>query len=60
MSELDKLIKSLEWTTIYTEKDLRAAFELGKSEMLKELKGKVKGAVVNGNMQGILNEKDLK
>lgn len=60
MSELDKLIKKLEWTTIYTEQDLRAAFELGQKVKVDELKGKIKGTVVNGNMQGILLEKDLK
>lgn len=59
MDELDKLIKKISWTTIYTEQDLREAFELGKSEKLKEIKGKVKGSVVNGNMVGIVTEKDL-
>ena len=60
MDELDKLIKKLEWTTIYTKEDLRAAYELGQKVKVDELKGKVKGAVVNGNMAGIITEKDLK
>ena len=60
MDELDKLIKKLEWTTIYTKEDLRAAYELGQKVKVDELKEKVKGAVVNGNMAGILPEKDLK
>ena len=59
MDELDKLIKKLEWTTIYTKEDLRAAYELGQKVKVDELKGKVKGAVVNGNMSGILSEKEI-
>ena len=60
MDELDKLIKKLEWTTIYTKEDLRAAYELGKSEKTKELKTLIKARVVNGTMQPVIMEKDLK
>lgn len=59
MEEFKKLIARLETTTIYTEKDMLEAFELGKSEKLKELKRKVVGMVVNGNVQGLILEKDL-
>lgn len=59
MDEFDKLVKKLEWTTIFTEKDLREAYELGRKVKVDELKEKVKGAVVNGNMAGIITEKEL-
>ena len=60
MSELDKLLESIKWTTICTEKEVRQAHEIGRQELLKELKAKIKGAVVNGTMKGILTEDELK
>ena len=59
MSEYDKLLEELKWTTIFTEKELRRAYELGRQEMLKELKAKVRGMNVNGTCQGVITEKDL-
>ena len=59
MSEFDKLIEKLEWTTIYTKEDMLKAFKLGESEKLKEIKAKVKGMSVNGICQGVVTEKDL-
>lgn len=60
MEEFNKLIKKLEWTTIYTKEDMLKAYELGESEKLKEIKGKVKGLPVNGIVQGVVLEGDLK
>ena len=60
MTEFDKLIEKLEYTTIFTKEDMHKAFELGEKEKLKEIKAKVHGMVVNGTIQGIVTEKDLK
>jgi uncharacterized protein (UPF0303 family) len=59
MQEIEKLIKELEWTTIFTKADMLKAFELGKKVKTDELKNKIQGMVVNGTCQGIITEKDL-
>lgn len=59
MSEFDKLIDNLKWTTIYTKEDMLKAFELGKEVKREELKSKVQGMNVNGTCQGVIFEKEL-
>jgi len=59
MTEYEKLVKELSWTTIYGEKELLRAYNLGKEVLLKELKAKVIGMPVNGIVQGLITEKDL-
>lgn len=59
MSKFNDLIEELKWATIYNEKDMRKAYNLGREDLLNELKLKVRGKVVNGTVQGIITEDDL-
>lgn len=60
MSEIDKLLEAIKWTTICTEKEVLAAYQIGRETLLNELRSKIKGMVVNGTVKGILTEDELK
>lgn len=57
---LEDLIKELEYSLPYKEKDLKLAFALGRLLAVEQIERMIIGMNVNGTINGVVNERQIK